>query len=412
MNNEFQKPNLFKLSLYLFRHYFFSSKSISLIKIVSLICVSGLALSVFSLVLILSVMGGFGQSIKKRLLEKEPHLVLTFKEPLKNNLHFLPKDLQEGIKSQIPFETQEVIIKTKNHFLGVIAKGYPQEKLKNDMSLYQIHTFNNDDMNSKKSNQILGSVFISPQLSSLLNVFEGDKITLLPTLSLLLPPSEAPPFKTVKIHSILDKDSKTNTKLSLSYQKENLHFQDFSHIQHGLEIKLKDPDSYPLYMDYLKKYKVQSWAERNSSLFFALKLEKIVMVLLIILALIISFLGIASDLFLLITQKQKDMGILQAIGLSPKEITKVFTQLGFLLSLVGISLGLFLGIGTSLLLKYNNFPILPAVYQDRTLPTLILPLTYSFIALGTLFVAWIVCYLPTRYLSRMPISQFLRTSNR
>lgn len=363
-------------------------------------------------------MGGFGKSIKKRLVEKEPHLVISLKENLPfskgSYLSFLPQNLQEGIESETPFETQELIIKVKDNFLGVIAKGYQKEKLQKDIELYQLRIFEDDYLQSKPSKSFSDSVVINSNIASELNIFEGEEVTLIPSLSLLLPPSEVPPFTIVKVHSILDTETKNkiSDKFFILYQKGNIRFKNFTQLQYGLEIKLKDPNSYPLYMNALTDYEVQNWVERNSSLFFALKLEKIIMSLLIILALIISFLGVTSILFLLITQKQKDMGILQAIGLSPKEITTVFTRLGFLLSSLGILLGLSLGFLVSLALKYNTFPLLPEMYQDRTLPTVITPINYLFIGIGSLILAWCVCYFPTRYLSRIPISHFLKSTER
>ena len=361
-------------------------------------------------------MGGFGQSIKRRLLEKEPHLVLTLKEDpflsKKNPLNSLSQELKEGIQNQTPFEMQELIIKADNRLLGVVAKGYTEQKIRKDISSYQIHFFDETSSSQESPKIFSHSIFISSSLATFLNVFEGDEVTVFPTLSLLLPSSEVPPLKTAQVHSILDKESKTETKLSISYLKGKILFKDFSQIQYGMEIKLKNPDTYPLYMDSLKNFKVQNWAQRNSSLFFALKLEKAVMFLLICLALLISFLGIASVLFLLITQKQKDIGILQAIGLSSNEVTKVFTYLGFLLSLVGIFCGLFLGISASFLLKHNKFPLLPAIYQDRTLPALITPFSYLIIALGVTVLAWFICYFPSRYLGQIPIARFLKSMGR
>ena len=68
------------MSFYLFRRYFLSSRSGSLIRVVSWICLGGMTVSVAALILIVSIMGGFGKAIKSRLLSKEAHLVIQFKD--------------------------------------------------------------------------------------------------------------------------------------------------------------------------------------------------------------------------------------------------------------------------------------------------------------------------------------------
>ena len=73
----------FMFSFYLFRKYFFSSRGVSLIRTVFWVCLGGITVSVAALILIISIMGGFGQSIIKRHLAGEPHLVSELeKKPL------------------------------------------------------------------------------------------------------------------------------------------------------------------------------------------------------------------------------------------------------------------------------------------------------------------------------------------
>ena len=86
------------MSFYLFRRYFFSSRSGSLIKLVSWVCLAGMTVSVAALILIVSIMGGFGKAIQSRLLDKETHLVIYFKDN-----PFLKKSFNQNRKEKFVF---------------------------------------------------------------------------------------------------------------------------------------------------------------------------------------------------------------------------------------------------------------------------------------------------------------------
>ena len=236
----------------------------------------------------------------------------------------------------------------------------------------------------------------------------GDEITLIPLAGLLLPPSLLPPIKRFTVKGILQEASNEKEAFSIYYKQGLIDFGDFSKIKYGAEIKLNDPNQVSIYQNLFKDHKVQNWMERNSTLFFALKLEKFIMTLFLVLSLLISCLGISSALFLLITQKGEDLAILHAMGLSQKEIVKVFTRVGLYLSFIGLFAGAFIGLSGTILLKYNSINLLPEMYQDRTIPAVFLPSHYLIILLGALLLAWISCYLPTRHLSHIKPAELLK----
>ena len=421
------------MSFYLFRRYFLSSRSNSLIRKVSWICLGGMTVSVAALILIVSIMGGFGEAIKSRLLSKEAHLVIHFKDnPFlkkykesssnikKKSLFFnkeehpiifssLTQKQKEGIKEVVIFENQDLILKGPDSFKGVLAIGYSKSPW--DEKILQTYSWANinvepDPVPLKSIQQ--KEILLSHELSLETGLSPGDELTLIPLAGLLLPPSLLPPVKRFKVRGIVQKTSKGEEAFSIYYKQGLVDFGDFSKIKYGAEIKLHDPEQISFYQDLFKEYKVQNWMERNSTLFFALKLEKFVMTLFLVLSFIISCLGVSSALFLLMTQKGEDLAILHAMGLSQKEIVRIFTGVGLYLSFIGLFAGAFIGLSVTVFLRYNTIGFLPEIYQDRTIPTVFLPFNYLIILLGTLFLAWISCYLPTRHLSRIKPAELLK----
>ena len=426
------------MSFYFFRRYFFSSRSGSLIKVISWLCLAGLIVSLTALILIVSIMGGFGSAIKSRLLSKQAHLSIDFKKdpfPLKKNtksikkkglffdelhpeLFFsnLTKEQTKGIETSIVFEAQELILKSEQGFKGVSAIGYSKQQWnkKLETALTTANNLTENNFTVYKPSPLKPNpdkeILLSHELALETGLSVNDTISFIPLTGLLLPPNLAPPIKNFKIKAILAPSENIQENFSIYYKQGKMNFGDFSKINYKAELKLKQPEQVKDYQKLFKNYKTKNWMEQNSSLFFALKLEKFVMTLFLVLAFVISCLGLSSALLLLMTQKREDIAILQAIGASQKEIVKTFTKMGFYLSSLGIIFGAGIGILGTLLLKYNRFNLLPEMYQDRTIPAVFLPFNYLIILIGAFALAWFFCYLPTRYFSQSKTVELLRSS--
>ena len=424
------------MSFYFFLRYFLSSRSGSLIKLISWLCLGGIIVSITALILIVSIMGGFGEAIKTRLLSKQAHLTVDFNEnPFITNFvteqkevllfnksktkSFFPnlsKDQEKIIKKILVFEIQELILKSATGFKGVSARGYTEEewneKLKTALTAENILTprKKTPDTFFPLKPEIEKEILLSHELSLDTGLSINDTINFIPLIGLLLPPSLPPPIKTFKVKGVLQPAETAEENFSIYYKQGMMNFGDFSKINYKAEIQFYQAEKVREYEKFFKNYKTKNWIEQNSSLFFALKLEKFIMTLFLILALIISCLGISSALLLLMTQKREDIAILQAIGMSQKEIVKIFTKLGLYLSSFGIIAGAIIGILGTFFLKYNRFNILPEMYQDRTIPAVFMPMSYLIILIGSFILAWFFCYLPSRYLSRIKPVELLKTS--
>ena len=385
-------------------------------------------------------MGGFGQAIKSRLLSKEAHLLIHFSQnPFlkkysdKNtgSLFFdieeqavfsdLTKEQKKGIKTVVIFETQDLILKSSEGFKRVKAIGYSKkqwnQKVEQAVMGSRFHNFHldksqvNTNLKSKPSPLVQfqeKSVLLSYEISLETGLVAGDMLTLIPLAGLLLPPGLLPPIKQFKVKAVLPPAEAKREAVSMYYKQGLMSFGDFSKTNYKAQIQLKNPEQALYYQNLLNKYKIQNWMERNSFLFFALKLEKFMMTLFLTLALIISCLGVSSALFLLMTQKGEDLAILQAMGLSQKEMTKIFTKIGLYLSSIGLFAGAFIGFLGTIFLKYNRINILPEMYQDRTIPAVFMPSNYLIILIGAVLLSWLFCYLPARYLSRIQPAQLLK----
>lgn len=357
-------------------------------------------------------MNGFNGSIKRRMLAVEPHLVMeipkakSFSEIVQTNAYQFLKTQKDAHLDLV--ENQEVLVRTvEGNYGGAVAKGVDPENLLSIQkeSLRADQSRRSTDNNqidlaepTLESNQLgPGEVIMGIDLARTLGVFEGDQVTLIAPEGLLLPPGEIPKFEKLLVKGLISTNVPEIDSQIMFFGrgKSLLNLGQTVSRKLVVEIRLPDPEDYQSLQNDLKSRgaKVESWVERNSSLLYALRLEKTMIGTFLALGTIIASFSMITVLVLLITQKRRDIGIFMALGFSSAQTRKLFLRLGLLLSAFGFGGGLSLGLIVCLLLK--KFPITVPnadIYYDRTIPVNIDPMLIAGVvgisALIALFGAW------------------------
>lgn len=415
----------------LFRHYLLSRRAGSLVRTVAWLCMAGVAIGVSALVLVISVMNGFNDSIRRRLLAVEPHLVavvpgVTSPEGLlKTSLYREMKNV--GAEVQI-FETQDVILRTVDGlFGGAIARGVEPDALR--YIIKQSHealghsagsSAELPDISEESLNLGAGEVLIGIDLARGLGIFEGDTVTIIAPEALLLPPGEAPPFERVRVKGLLttnlpDIDSKV---LYYGRGKSLIALRSSPGRTTGIEGRLNDPTDAPTLKEHLSvpfaangattKPNIETWIDRNSTLFYALKLEKTAMGVFLGGAALIASFSIVTVLALLLTQKRKEIGLLMSLGLSPKATRNLFVKVGLILSGIGIGCGVFVGVVVAVVIDNVPIPLFPDIYYDSRIPARVDPVFVLIITLVALVIAVISSWLPAKQTTSESPAEALR----
>lgn len=399
--------------------YLFSPRSGSLIRWVSIIGILGLIGSVASLIVVISVMSGFGISIRDRLLSHQAHLVISEKNSQQEGYEHLFQSVQNAfhssvlsgdIKSIQPFEKQDLIIKTNSGlFSGALGKGYRKDHLKwmkrertdldeqNPQVRWDLEKAHPEEQPFAPS--FKNQIYMGSALADQLYILEGDLIVLMPVESLLLPPGEIPLHEEAQLQSLIYFQHSSMHSKDIFYEIGSMPaLSDSSSLSYGVEIFLNDPEDYSIYKQFLieKGFHVESWADRHSSLFFALKIEKFIMSVFLLLASLIASFSISSMMSLLIAQKKKDIGILMVMGWPIKKIRNLFVRISFVMSFIGVTGGLFLGWLICLFIHYNPIDILPPIYHDRSFPVKIDWEVFMGVGLIVCILSYLVSIFPIR----------------
>ncbi len=395
------------LTLDFFKNYLFSRRAGAVVKKISWLTTIGLCVSVSSLLVVISVMTALNQSIRKRTLAIEPHLVVQFPQATSFSMietHPVAIKLKNdlGFETQ-PFETQDVILRTiDGHFRGGVARGVSDASYRHLMQELKM----NDLYNKDSEGPLLGEVDIGIDLARSLGVFEGDSLMVVPPEGLLLPPSEAPPFEKVRIRKILSTNLADMDSQNIFYKKGLAlnSLRNPASRKLGLEVWTPDPDSVQSVKESLSSFtelKVETWKEKNSAMFFALRVEKTIITLFLSMAALIAGFSLVSVLALLTSQKRREIGLLQAIGFSKLRVQKLFAQMGYGLAFVGVGGGLVLGLAISYYLEFFPLNVLPEIYYDSSIPAKV---DLSFVAM-VIGVAALLAYWGSRSASKAATQQ-------
>lgn len=397
----------------LFRHYLLSRRAGALIRTVAWLCMAGVGLGVMSLVVVISVMNGFNDQIRGRLLAVEPHLVVKVPgveraDLLKNHPIYRDLEAMKDVQTEI-YEKQDVILRTVDGlFGGAVARGVEPQGLRYILTETRKAQEKNTGGTGVETPPVSdetthlgpGEVLVGIDLARTLGIFEGDKVTVIPPEALLLPAGEAPPFERVTVKGLLTTNLPDIDSKAVFYGR-GVTFQQFRNSasrEAGFELRLPDPNHYQALKESLedKGVNVSTWIERNSALFYALRMEKYAMGSILALSALIASFSIVTVLVLLLTQKRKDIGLLMALGLSPARTRHVFVRLGLYLSMVGIGGGILIGIVICVLVDKYPLPILPDIYYDTTIPATIEPLFIFGILVVACLIAVISAWVPAR----------------
>ncbi|MCM8772669.1 MAG: ABC transporter permease [Candidatus Omnitrophica bacterium] len=368
---------------------------------ISFFTVVGIAIGVIALILVVGVMNGFSNDLKRKIIGANPLITIEGKPYIYEYEEIIKKikNLEE-IKGISPFIISQVIYKSNKYIIGGIIKGID---LKREREVTNIHQFikkgNLEEI--EKNGIILGS-----ELAKELGVDVGDYISVIIGL---IPKENI--FKIVAIveYGVYSFD------VSMGFTSiENLWQFYFMRGVHGIGIKIDDIYRTPVIAQEIKKligdkYEVSTWIEKNKILFSAISLEKKAMSIILSLIIIVASFNILSTLMISVYRKIKEIGILKALGLTSGEIKKIFLYQGIYLGIKGLISGIILGLFLAGLLKKYKFINLPEfVYDISKLPVEVSLFDIFWISLLVLLISGIASIYPAQRASLLNPAEAIR----
>ncbi len=395
--------------------YLFTKKKDGFINIISTFSFLGISLGVAVLIVVMSVMNGFRTELINKINGFNPHLkIFPNQNPI--NLNELRNDLIIEISDQFFLSNNgEAVIIHNNYTKGIILRGYLRDDFK------KLKVVNNENFFGNK-NISYNHISIGRELSFLLNVDIGDKVSVISPTNIMSIAGSLPRQKSFIVESIFESEiNEFDINIAFLNLNDLEDFFDLDKQNRYLEVFLNNPNNIEskkkIFQNIYKDNLLSSWADLNQSLFSALKVERNVMFIILSLIILIAAFNIISGLTILVKNKTRDIAILKTIGVSNNSIAKIFFLVGFLIGTFSTLTGIIIGIMFSLniesirLLISNlfNISLFPEeIYFLSKMPSQIDSLSIFLIGLFSIIITCLVSVYPAIKASKLDAIKSLK----
>lgn len=378
------------------------------ISFISLASVLGIFIGVVALITTISVMNGFQEELRNRILGTVAHATV---EGVDGSLKDWPKAvrlaMEDGrVLGAAPYVQTETLLQGQNKQGAMLRGILPGLEGKVSDLPRKMRQGSLDSLQPGQFNIVLGS-----ELASALNVRVGDSVNAFVTESVATPFGSMPRAKRFKVTGIFEIGAQEyDFGLALIHLQDGQRLLRMEDAVTGVRIKLTDIwQAWAVARDLANRmegiYLVRDWTRDHANFFRALKMEKTVMFILLSLVVAIAAFNLVSSQVMLVQDKQADIAILRTLGLSPGQVMQVFMVQGLVIGLVGVALGVVFGVLLSQNLSalvhvvesFTGNELMPAdVYYISGVPTVVdigdvLTVTAVAIAmclLATVYPAW------------------------
>ena len=389
--------------------YLKTRKKDGFLNIISIFSFIGISLGVAVLIIVMSVMNGFRTELINKIVGFNAHVtVKPYESPI--SLEQLDNENLKLISEELILSnTGEAIVISKDYTKGLILRGYSSE------NFLKLDVVKKGNLIGKSSQLTKNSISIGKELSFNLDLGVGDKVSIMSPVGIETIIGSLPRQETFIISSIFDSglaDFDANIAFINLDTLEN--FFSLKKEKRNLEIYLNNPSNIEEEKNKIQKiFKnefVYSWADMNSSLFSALKVERNVMFIILSLIIIVAAFNIISGLTILVKNKTRDIAILKSIGVLNKSIVKIFFLVGVIIGTTATFFGIFLGVMFSLYIENLreflsntfNISLFPEeIYFLSTMPSEINPTSIFIISLCSIFITIIVSIFPAIKASKL-----------
>ncbi|MBD1165706.1 lipoprotein-releasing ABC transporter permease subunit [Pelagibacterales bacterium SAG-MED10] len=322
-------------------------KNDGFLNVISIFSFIGISLGVAVLIIVMSVMNGFRTELINKIVGFNSHLTIKSYDQLIDKSKIESNDLKLISQYALFSNSGEAIILKNETSKGIVLRGYQSD----DFSKLEI--IKNKNFKGNKINLEKNYISIGNELSFSLNLKIGDEITILSPSGVQTIIGSMPKQKTFIVTSIFNSGlAEFDNNIALINLSTLEDFFGFKQEQRNLEIYLKNPKNIEkqkiVFQKVYDQELIYSWADMNSSLFSALKVERNVMFIILSLIIIVAAFNIISGLTILVKNKTKDIAILKSIGVLNKSIVKIFFLIGIIIGTSATIFGIFLGVTFSL----------------------------------------------------------------
>lgn len=394
------------LPLFFAGRYLFAKKSHNVINIISAISVIGMAIGTAAVIIILSIYNGFDSLVKDMLGDFDPDILIAPAE----GKTFVPEGEvydwiyeQDAVKNMCCVLTENIFVDYGGKQSMVTAKGvdwvYEEESpVRNHIRAGEFALHKGDIPLAVVGSSLAYRLGINPKFLTPIELYFPSRNRNF-SISSPLASIESVNVWPSGIFAINSEIDDKYIIVPMNVMKELLEYGDEVS---GVEIRLKDGCSRKEMKSLIdgisrrlgENFTVSDRFEQNKALYKMMRYEKLsIFAILIFIVIVIAF-NIFGSLSMLIIEKQDDIRILRSMGAGDKMIRRIFVLEGWMISLLGLACGLFLGIAFSLLQQHFGFIRMPGNFIVQAYPVILSAKDIIITAASVAAVGYVIALIP------------------
>jgi lipoprotein-releasing system permease protein len=406
------------------------------LSIITLVSILGVTLGIMVLILVISVMTGFEQELRRKVIGFDAHVIVSNGGVLENWEATAEQAMKNPhVKAAAPFVQGPVIVEYQNRRLAPKIRGVDGELERKVVNVADFIVDGSYDLDGNKT--VIGSelarelgvgigenvtVFSPGNFNQILDELDriqrsGDKSTDVSALKQMILPTELEVAGIFESGRYLYDSEFLLVPLHIGQELYNLGGG-----AHGLALATTDPYLANSVRDELNTamtppHFAMSWIDMNKQIFDAIRMERNVMFFLLMFIILVAAFGIMNTLITVTVQKTREIGVMKALGAQTHQIIGVFVAQGMVVGVFGTLTGLAMGITmvqyrnevSRFLSSALNIEIFPAsVYQFSEIPAEIVTSDVVLICVSAFAICSLAALIPAWFAARLDPVKALR----
>jgi lipoprotein-releasing system permease protein len=327
----------------------------------SAVSMIGIAVGVWALIVVLSVMNGFQKEVRTRILGVVSHLQIIADDNRLEDWQGVAKVASQNprVLATAPFVQAQAMLSNGQSMRGAVVRGIlPEEEEKVADLARHMRAGSLGALRAGEFGVVLGA-----DLARALGVLRGDKIALIAPQGIVTPAGVIPRLKQFTVAGVFEAGlADADSGLALVHLQDAQTLYQLGPAVSGVRLKLDDlfaarAVAHELLSKLPPDVFASDWTRSHANFFRAVEIEKRMMFLILGLIVLVAAINIISTLVMAVTDKQADIAILRTLGAAPRSILQIFMVQGMVLGVVGTLAGVLVGVVTAL----NIDVIVPAI---------------------------------------------------
>jgi lipoprotein-releasing system permease protein len=320
------------------------------ISFISLTSMLGIALGVTALITVLSVMNGFQQELRERILSMTSHASISSSTGVLRDWEGVIRAASRypHVVGTAPYISGQAMLIHRGQVHGTYLRGVlpEQEPQVSEIPAY-MQTGHLTDLVPGEFRILLGK-----ELARALDVFPGQKITVVTPQASVTPAGILPRLKRFTVVGVFRVGMhEYDSAMALIHMQDAARLFQMGTAVSGVRLKLDDIFAAPYIVRQIQlpgNHWIVDWTQQHANFFRAVKIEKTMMFIILMLIVAVAAFNIVSTLVMMVTDKEADIAILRTLGATPRSVMMIFIVQGALIGLLGTLLGLAGGVSLAM----------------------------------------------------------------